>query len=99
MPVCQHCSTEWTWKQTMKRMMKFGLRMKCPHCGEWQYESTASKKRSSMLGILPFPLIWILPMFNASTMTAIFVGGVLLVGMLSIYPFFMQLSNEEEPLW
>ncbi|RYG71989.1 hypothetical protein EU245_12270 [Lentibacillus lipolyticus] len=99
MPVCQHCGTNWTWKQTMKRIMKFGLRMKCPHCCEWQYESTASKRRSGFLGMLPLPLIFILPIFDVSLMMTVFIAAILSVGIMTVYPFFMQLSNEEEPLW
>ncbi len=37
MPICQNCSKEWTWKQTIKTLFK----LKCLHCGEKQYESAA----------------------------------------------------------
>ncbi|WP_338025379.1 TIGR04104 family putative zinc finger protein [Caldalkalibacillus thermarum] len=99
MPVCQNCGERWTWNQTFKRMFTLATSMRCPYCEKKQYLTTKSRRRSSFCGFVP-PLTLLLPIiFDASSLTTI----IILIGtsllMIGIWPFFIELSNQEEPLW
>lgn len=95
MPVCQNCKKEWTWKQTIKSLFK----LKCPYCGKKQYESTASKKRTSVLSVIPLIAMPIVIMFNLQWWTVVLLTIPMIAIVWSIYPYIIELSNEEEPLW
>lgn len=97
MPVCQSCGKEWTWKQTMKTLFK----LKCPYCGEKQYESAKSRMKNGMISVL-ISLIAMLAaniLLDLSLVSAIIFGLLAVVILLSVYPFVLKLSNEEEPYW
>src|SRR5690625_7214214 len=47
MPICQNCKQPWTWLVTIKNM----FRLKCPYCGEKQYQSARSKRIASFVNI------------------------------------------------
>ena len=93
MPICQKCEHQWTWKESMKNM----FRLICPNCGARQYQSTNSKKKTSILSIVPIFIIFIVNVFSSLTLGA---GAILLIVLLAAifgsYPFLLQLSNEEE---
>lgn len=95
MPTCQNCKKEWTWKQTIKTM----FRLKCPHCGEKQYETASSRKRTSIFGVLPIIALPINILFNFPW----WMVGVIMIPIIaviwSVYPYLIKLSNVEEPLW
>ncbi|GAA0593665.1 hypothetical protein GCM10009001_07300 [Virgibacillus siamensis] len=96
MPTCQNCGEEWSWKQTVKTLFK----LKCPHCGEKQYESASSRRWGGMYALIP--LILILPVniwADVSIGMAIFLAVTFLLVMFCSYPFILKLSNEEEPYW
>ncbi|WP_081755932.1 TIGR04104 family putative zinc finger protein [Paucisalibacillus sp. EB02] len=99
MPTCQNCGKEWSWKQTCKKSFTLDTGMKCPHCHEKQYLTTKSRKRSSFSTFL-IPFIFLLSLvLNLSTLATLFTiigAGLLLLG---FHPFFIELSNKEEPLW
>ncbi|MEN1968390.1 TIGR04104 family putative zinc finger protein [Lentibacillus sp. N15] len=96
MPICQNCGREWTWKQTIKTLFK----LKCPHCGERQYETAASRWKNGM-----FTMIWlviftpIVSFLDVSMPGAVIVGSILILIQLGIHPFNLKLSNEFEPYW
>jgi len=94
MPTCQNCKREWTWKQTIRRMFY----LKCPYCGKKQYESAASKKRTPF-GLVPLIVLPIGVLLNFQWWLVAGSIGLLTVAILCIYPYFLQLSNEEEALW
>lgn len=97
MPTCQNCKNTWTWKQTIKTIFKF----KCPNCGKKQYESAKSKKRSafvSFLPLIPLPILAFLN-FPFPLQVSISIIVILSIAFLVIYPFIIELSNEEEALF
>jgi len=99
-PTCQNCGAEWSWKQTFKAMMRFSISMVCPHCGEKQYESVSSKRKTMLIGMLPIPLVFIFPYISGMTVwIALILAIMVSTVMMSIMPFFLKLSNEEEPYW
>lgn len=96
MPVCANCQKRWTWGQTIKTL----FRLKCPYCGKKQYETAASRQKNGMFGVvLPLIFLPIIIAFNIPIGTTlvfvILVSGIL----LAVYPFFLKLSNEEEPFF
>lgn len=95
MPVCQNCKEKWTWKQTMKSLFK----LNCPYCGKKQYESVASRKRTSIFILFP-PIILSINLFlHLSWWLIILILFMIVTILWLIYPFMMKLSNEREPIW
>lgn len=99
MPTCQQCKKKWTWKQSFKNSFRINSGMKCPYCNETQYITTRFRKRSANLHIL-LPLSILIPvLFPVSPLMTLYIlVGLTAIG-LGIYPLFMELTNEEEPLW
>lgn len=95
MPICQNCKKEWTWKQTIKTL----FRLKCPYCGRKQYESASSKKRGSLFGIIPVFVLPINMFLDFPWWMVLVITIPLVVAIWSVYPYMIELSNEEEPLW
>jgi|SRR5690625_119355 len=98
MPTCQNCGKDWNWKQTVKRSFTLGTGMKCPYCESKQYFTTKARRRSSLLSFI-VPLLILLPwLFELSipAIISIFIGFFLVF--IGIYPFLVELSNQEEPL-
>jgi len=95
MPICKNCGEKWTWKQTIKTL----FRLKCPHCYKRQYESASSRKRTSMISLIPLIALPINALLNLPW----WMVGVLMLPMIAviwiIYPYLIEISNEEEPLW
>lgn len=99
MPTCQSCEREWTWQQTFKKQFNLIGKMSCPYCGEKQYYSARFRKQST---IIPFALISFIMLGNLLFGPTI-IAVVALLGLLPIFfvvtPFFIELANEEEPLF
>ncbi|MFC2949986.1 TIGR04104 family putative zinc finger protein [Virgibacillus sediminis] len=95
MPICNHCGKEWTWQQTIKTL----FRLKCPHCDNKQYESASSKKKTSIIGLLPLIALPINVFLNNPWWMVVIIMSPLIAVVLSVYPFMIKLSNEQEPLW
>lgn len=64
-----------------------------------QYESAASRKRTSMISIIPLIAVPINLLLNLPWWNVIVLMIPLIVIVLGIYPYLIKLSNEEEPLW
>ncbi|WP_438824591.1 TIGR04104 family putative zinc finger protein [Bacillus sp. JJ1521] len=49
MPTCQNCNETWSWKQTIKKSLTFKRALICPYCGERQYISPRTRKRTTAI--------------------------------------------------
>nr|WP_106783567.1 TIGR04104 family putative zinc finger protein [Lysinibacillus timonensis] len=98
MPTCQHCGTEWSFKQTLKKMFTFTTAMQCPHCNEKQYYTKRARKRTALLSFAS-PFIILLNLFDISAYLLVGTFVLYCVFVMGVYPFLVELSNEEEPLW
>lgn len=97
MPICRNCKQEWSWKQTVKKMLTLHPDLTCPYCGEKQYQTQKSKHKASLFtGIVIFTMIMIPNIFDISFIGIIAILPVLIVLILCIYPFFVGLSSTEE---
>ncbi|SEQ36368.1 cxxc_20_cxxc protein [Virgibacillus subterraneus] len=95
MPVCQNCGEKWTWKQTIKTM----FRLKCPHCGEKQYESVSSRIRGGVFVLIPLVLLPINAWLEFSLGTMVILAIIFASIVIGLYPLILKLSNKEEPYW
>ena len=99
MPICQNCNHHWSWKQTIKKMFTLDTGMNCPSCGNKQFLTSKSKKRSNVLIFLA-PFIMLLNILF--DMPGPITLGLLVLAFFfafAIYPFLIKLTNESEPLW
>ncbi|WP_174612859.1 TIGR04104 family putative zinc finger protein [Virgibacillus ihumii] len=99
MPTCQNCNYKWSWKQTFRKSFTLDTGMGCPCCGEKQYPTTDSKKRfGRWLFIPPFTILLSL-LFDVPTPLVIGMIIVVSILLLCMYPYTVELSNQEEALW
>ncbi|WP_188456190.1 TIGR04104 family putative zinc finger protein [Virgibacillus oceani] len=97
MPACKYCKKEWSYSDTFRK--SFRNKMVCPYCHNTNYITTKARWRLNVismpaifagviLGIFDIPLTWSIP-----------IAVLLLIISFCMYPFYMELSKEEEPLF
>ncbi|RPF53333.1 TIGR04104 family putative zinc finger protein [Aquisalibacillus elongatus] len=98
LPVCQKCQTKWSWLDTQKGLFHFNRGIKCPHCKATQYQTSSSLKRTTFIGLIPLAG---LPFVIQNNSWLVKISAVIVLSLiyLSIMPFFISLSNDEEPMW
>lgn len=99
MPTCQSCGTKWSWKQTIKKSFTFHSALECPYCSKKQYWTTKSRRKVSFSTmIIPFFII-VPSLITISRLLILSMLICLSLFILSMIPFIMELTDEEEPLW
>lgn len=99
MPICQNCHKQWSWKQTVKKMFTLATGIECPYCGNTQFLTTRSRIRSSIIAFFA-PSIMLLNIFvDLSLVAALILLGGSFIAAIAMYPFLIELTDEEEPLW
>ncbi|MDY0409652.1 TIGR04104 family putative zinc finger protein [Virgibacillus soli] len=99
MPVCNQCQTKWTFGQTCRKMFTLNTSMTCPSCGESQYPTAKTRKKNTLI-LLILPITFILKLiFSLSPVTTLVILISTLIIAVSTYPFWLELSNEEEALF
>ncbi|MFK3938086.1 TIGR04104 family putative zinc finger protein [Alkalihalobacillus sp. NPDC078783] len=96
MPTCNHCGTQWTWWQTIKRSFTISPGLPCPNCENEQFVTKRSKKKSGLLGFVTPLSIPVAVMLQLSFIGILLFYVSLFVLLISTYPFLIELSNEEE---
>ncbi|TFD92933.1 TIGR04104 family putative zinc finger protein [Jeotgalibacillus sp. R-1-5s-1] len=100
MPRCQNCHQKWSHLATLKRSLNFSSGVTCPHCGEKQFVTKQSRKRSASLsGLISFIIIAAALFFNFSLSELLIFSGVILVLSMLILPYGIELTNKDEPYW
>ena len=100
MPRCENCKHQWTWGLALRRSFTLGEGMECPECGKPQYLTKKSKKRMGIVNLFPAPILIFSGMLldiNISTVLALALA--LFAAFLMTYPFMMELTDENEPMW
>lgn len=93
MPTCKNCGEKWTWKQKIKTLFK----LRCPYCGEKQYESASSRQKNGIFGVvIPLILLPVVVWFDISVGVAFILAIITATIIFGLYPFTLKLSNEEE---
>lgn len=98
MPTCQNCHRKWSWKQTIKKSFTLDTGMTCPFCREKQYVSSRTRKITTIFS-LAAPAFLLINIFLTLSFVFLFLLISFMLLFLGIYPFFVELSNREEPLW
>ncbi|CRK83308.1 TIGR04104 family putative zinc finger protein [Neobacillus massiliamazoniensis] len=99
MPTCQNCEKKWSWFDSIKKLLKFRKSMKCSHCGEIQYQSKSSRNTTSLFILLPMIILPFSVIFNLSSSSELLWELVFIPVVIFITPFFLKLSDKNEPLW
>ncbi|WP_368652468.1 TIGR04104 family putative zinc finger protein [Ornithinibacillus sp. 4-3] len=99
MPTCQYCGQKWSWKQTFKQTFRLDNRMTCSCCGKKQYLTKRARLKSTFIPFSMVTLVMISNLVFGPSYIAFFILLCLLPLFLGIYPFFVELSKEEEPLF
>lgn len=99
MPTCQNCGNKWSWFDSIKKLITFRKSMKCRHCGEFQFQSAASRNITTFLVLIPLITIPFSVMFQLNLTFSLLLEAVILLVALSIMPLFLKLTSKDEPLW
>ena len=100
MPRCQNCNHQWTWKSTVRKSFTLGVGMECPNCGTRQYLTKKARKKTGILNIFPAPILILSAMFfDLEIMTILPLAVGVFSAFLAVYPYLVELSNENEPMW
>ena len=99
MPSCQNCHNKWSWKQTVKKTFSAIGGMTCPYCDEKQYITARTRKRSAVFPLTIVPLIMLGNLYFGPSYLSLSALLVLIPLVFIIYPFYVEFSNEEEPLF
>jgi CXXC-20-CXXC protein len=99
MPTCKYCGSKWSWFDSIKQLFRFRKSMKCNHCGEIQYQSSSSRNKTSLFVLSPIIIIPLSILFNLSPTSILLVELALIVAVLFIMPFFLKLTEKDEPMW
>ncbi|MUK90154.1 hypothetical protein GMD78_17415 [Ornithinibacillus sp. L9] len=95
MPICQNCQKKLTYLQTLKML----FRSRCPNCSKKQYLSAAFRKKSASYTVFPVAIIPMVVIFDFTIPFAAFLIFITLFIVIGTYPFYIEFSNEQEPLW
>lgn len=92
---CIHCKANLSWFYIFKRLMIMkGLDIQCPSCRQRLY-FTSSSKRILFGMIMLIPVLFVLA-FMLGYM-ALFLGWV--IGYILVLPWFVTLTDNDEPLF
>jgi CXXC-20-CXXC protein len=98
MPICKNCQNKWNWKQTMRKMFTLDTAMICPYCGEKQYQTRKSKRKSAFLNALVTLPLLLNILFEIPGVILLSLFPVLFFLIMSLNPFLIHLSNKEEDI-
>lgn len=99
MPECQHCVQPWSWWHVTKKSFTIRTYMICPNCQAEQYPTASTRKISSGLSFLAVLMIVLLNFILEPSIASILAFLIVLPIYLSIFPWYLKLSNEEEALF
>lgn len=99
MPICKNCGHKWSWKDTFVKMFSLKNKLTCSYCNSNQYVSKKSKNQLSLFTIV-VSLIYIPLVSFGVSIGYIFTWGLITYVLTSIcMPFFIRLSEKDEPMW
>src|SRR5690625_2590474 len=96
MATCQNCYKNWSWKQTFKRSFTLSDEMICPFCQKKQYVTSRIRKWSTIIPLIIVFLIMTGNLFFVPSYVTVFALLGVLPLFFGIYPFFVELTNQEE---
>ncbi|WP_374561549.1 TIGR04104 family putative zinc finger protein [Sinobaca sp. H24] len=99
MPVCQSCTHTWGWWETVKCSFAVQQGMTCPYCKSTQYPTARSRKIASGMVFLTLFIVFALNFVWGPSIAAVIAFLIALPVYSALYPIYLTLSNQEEPLF
>lgn len=100
MPHCENCKHQWSWGTTLRKSFTLGEGMECQECGHTQYLTKKSRKRMAILNFFPAPiLIFSGMLFDIHLAAVLPLALALFAAFMMAYPYLVELSDDNEPLW
>lgn len=100
MPHCENCNHQWSWGMALRNSFTLGEGMECPECGKTQYLTKRSKTRMGIANLFPPPILLFSGMFfEIQVATVLALALVLFAAFMMTYPYMMELSDENEPMF
>ncbi len=96
---CSLCGYEFTYKQALSIGSRLGVGKDCPNCGKTNYYSAKSRRKGMLLVILAAIAGAGLNMLPISFPFVLSLLFLFLVIIYLLYPFLIELTDHEEPLW
>lgn len=99
MPTCQNCHRKWSWIQTFKKSFTLDNGMYCPYCETKQYVTPRARKKAIIIPFIVLAIVMISNMILGPSLFYLFIliGAIPLL--IILYPFWIELSNENKPTW
>ncbi len=82
----------------MRKMFTLDTAMICPYCGEKQYQTRKSKRKSAFLNALVTLPLLLNILFEIPGVILLSLFPVLFFLIMSLNPFLIHLSNKEEDI-
>ncbi|MET3681940.1 CXXC-20-CXXC protein [Alkalibacillus flavidus] len=98
MLTCASCGYQFSYKEALPFSWSTRVGRDCPSCGNRQFYSAESRKKSMYITVFSVIAIFVLNMLNTSAPVMFLVAGVLVVILLLLTPFIFDLSDEEQ-MW
>lgn len=96
---CKKCNHQFKYLESINTGLIPKIGVKCPKCKTQLYYTAKSRKQSMYL-IFIMPIIaFLLIMFNVDVTVSIGIAGIIGLMTIFLFPFTMELTDEEEPLW
>lgn len=84
----------------LRNSFTLGEGMECPECGKTQYLTKRSKTRMGIANLFPPPILLFSGMFfEIQVATVLALALVLFAAFMMTYPYMMELSDENEPMF
>ncbi|KGP89952.1 hypothetical protein N780_07655 [Pontibacillus chungwhensis BH030062] len=99
MPICNNCGNKWSWSTSLKMGFQFQRGVTCKFCGEKQYQTQASMWKTSLYSMIPILLLPVVILLNLSVLLSLTIFLIPQLIVIAMYPYTLELSTEQEPLW
>lgn len=99
MPVCQKCTHTWGWRETVKCSFAVQQGMMCPYCKSTQYPTTRSRKIAGGMVFLTPLVVFAFNFVWGPSIAAPLAFLIAFPVYIAVYPMYLTLSNQEEPLF
>lgn len=93
LPECSTCNYQFKWKE----LSIFSRRKKCPQCGNFQYITTHSGWKIGAIGVVAAFLLIFIRIY--SFYWSLFLGTLFFIVFIAIVPYYIELTDEEQPLF
>lgn len=95
MPTCQKCDYTWMYSEALKKMFTISTSLICPNCNEKQYATKKTRNKSVFLVFFTIIVTFGLSFIFGASLINVGVLFILFTVYVLVYPFTLELQNEE----